>query len=62
VPHPKNGEHDPSMIPLEPGSYKRARRLLSLGIVVRDALPMAGVDDSGACEGEDPNSTGMNSQ
>jgi signal transduction histidine kinase len=28
------------MIPLEPGSYTRARRLLSLSSVVRDALPM----------------------
>jgi signal transduction histidine kinase len=28
------------MIPLEPGTYTRARRLLSLGNVVRDALPM----------------------
>jgi signal transduction histidine kinase len=39
VRHPKNGEHNPSMIPETPG-YTRARRLLSLSSVVRDALPV----------------------
>src|SRR5258708_6562783 len=39
VRHPKNGEQSPSMIPETPG-YTRARRLLSLSSVVRDALPM----------------------
>ena len=37
--HPKNGEQNPSMIPETPG-YTRARRLLSLSSVVRDALPV----------------------
>jgi two-component system cell cycle sensor histidine kinase/response regulator CckA len=40
VRHPKNGEHNPNMIPSEPGGYTRARRLLSLSTVVRDALPV----------------------
>jgi signal transduction histidine kinase len=40
VRHPKNGEHNPNMIPSEPGGYTRARRLLPLSSVVRDALPV----------------------
>jgi two-component system cell cycle sensor histidine kinase/response regulator CckA len=40
VRHLKNGEHNPNMIPSEPGGYTRARRLLSLSTVVRDALPV----------------------